>query len=162
MVRHSPHNSRLSAIRNGGDVFARRTTRRGLQIHHSKRQTLKTIFTRGDEKVVGGAALCGALGLLAWLIHCAYFGGGSVELELVEPVSFSYELDLNEATWPELAQLPGIGPVLAKRIVAYREEATDFQRLDDLQLVRGIGPRTLSRLTPYISQRMSRTAKDDS
>lgn len=55
-------------------------------------------------------------------------------------------LDLNAADPPALEQLPGIGPVLARRIVAHRDRHGPFHRLEDLLQVEGIGPRLLDRL----------------
>ena len=55
-------------------------------------------------------------------------------------------IDLNTATAADLQTLPGIGPVLAGRIIAYRTRHGPFQRLEDLLEVEGIGPRLLQRL----------------
>lgn len=49
-------------------------------------------------------------------------------------------IDINTATAQVLEGLPGIGEVLAARIVAYREEHGLFQRTDQLMAVSGIGP----------------------
>ncbi len=49
-------------------------------------------------------------------------------------------VDLNQATEQQLMRLPGIGEVLAARIVAYREEHGPFHAVDDLDQVSGIGP----------------------
>jgi competence protein ComEA len=60
------------------------------------------------------------------------------------------------ADWPELARLPGIGEVIAKRIVAYRQEhsttggAPVFQSPQDLDAVSGIGPKLVDRISPYL------------
>ncbi len=55
-------------------------------------------------------------------------------------------LDLNRASAQELDALPGIGPVLAARIVQHRERNGAFRRIEDLAAVRGIGPRAMERL----------------
>jgi competence ComEA-like helix-hairpin-helix protein len=55
-------------------------------------------------------------------------------------------LDLNSATRAELEMLPGVGPALAERIIAERTAAGAFASVDDLDRVKGIGPRTLERL----------------
>ena len=55
-------------------------------------------------------------------------------------------LNLNTATLAELESLPGIGPVLARRIV----EARPFQSVDDLARVKGIGPRRLEEVRPLV------------
>ena len=48
-------------------------------------------------------------------------------------------ISLNSATVEELEQLPGVGPVLAARIVADREANGPFTSLDDLSRVSGVG-----------------------
>jgi competence protein ComEA len=55
-------------------------------------------------------------------------------------------VDLNRASISELDALPGIGPVLARRIVEHRAAHGPFASLDELLAVRGIGPRLLERL----------------
>ena len=55
-------------------------------------------------------------------------------------------LDLNSATAVELEELPGVGPVLARRIVEHRTSRGGFHRLDDLLQVKGVGPRLLDGL----------------
>lgn len=58
--------------------------------------------------------------------------------EEAEP-EISYPLDLNAATAEELETLPGVGAILAERIVSYREAVGGFQTLEELQQVNGIG-----------------------
>lgn len=60
-------------------------------------------------------------------------------------------VNLNEATAGDLEALPGIGPVLAGRIVAHRNQHGPFRRLEDLQQVSGIGPPSLEQLKPHLS-----------
>lgn len=55
-------------------------------------------------------------------------------------------VDLNGAPAEVLEELPGVGPVLAARIVAWREANGPFASLDDLVEVSGIGPRVLAGL----------------
>jgi competence protein ComEA len=59
-------------------------------------------------------------------------------------------LDLNTATVAELDRLPGIGPVLAARIVAEREKRP-FASVNDLRRVSGIGPKKLDALRPLVT-----------
>src|SRR5262245_50334576 len=67
------------------------------------------------------------------------------------PTSGPAPLDLNRASAEELEALPGIGPVLARRIVLDRRESGRFRRAEDLLRVRGVGPRLLERLRPRIA-----------
>lgn len=60
-------------------------------------------------------------------------------------------LDLNRATAVELDALPGIGKVLAERIVEWREREGPFQSVDDLGKVEGIGPALLAKLAPLVT-----------
>jgi competence ComEA-like helix-hairpin-helix protein len=60
-------------------------------------------------------------------------------------------VDLNRATASELETLPGVGPVLAGRIIAHRERHGAFRHPDELLAVRGIGPRLLARLQARVT-----------
>lgn len=55
-------------------------------------------------------------------------------------------VDLNSASVEELDALPGIGPVLASRIVDYRQQCGPFERFEQLTNVAGIGPKRLAAL----------------
>jgi competence ComEA-like helix-hairpin-helix protein len=59
-------------------------------------------------------------------------------------------LDLNRATAQELDALPGLGPALARRIVAYRESHGPFRAVPELDQVPGIGPSRLARLAELL------------
>jgi competence protein ComEA len=50
-------------------------------------------------------------------------------------------INLNTATVKELGTLPGIGPALAKRIVAFREQRHGFKRIEELLAIPGISER---------------------
>ncbi len=60
-------------------------------------------------------------------------------------------LDLNAATQADLEELPGIGPVTAGHILAWREEHGRFSSVDELLEVSGIGERTLAQLEPLVT-----------
>ena len=59
-------------------------------------------------------------------------------------------IDLNRASREELERLPGIGPVMAQRILTLRENAGRFRELEELRSVQGIGPATIERLRPLV------------
>ncbi len=65
-------------------------------------------------------------------------------------------IDLNSAQSRELALLPGVGPVLAKRIVENRNRLGPFRTVDDLSRVHGIGPKTIERLGDVCEVRLDR------
>lgn len=62
-------------------------------------------------------------------------------------------VNLNAASADELAELPGIGEVLAGRIIAWREKNGPFARIDQVMAVSGIGPATYERIRPYVLAR---------
>ena len=62
-------------------------------------------------------------------------------------------VDLNRATAEELRALPGIGPVMADRIVALRKERGRFTKLEELMEVQGVGAKTFARLKPLMKIR---------
>lgn len=59
-------------------------------------------------------------------------------------------LSINRATAKELEKLPGIGPVLASRIIEFRKINGNFQSVDDLRKVQGIGASTLEKFRSKI------------
>ncbi len=78
------------------------------------------------------------------------WGATPVEIERLAPLELDTRLDLNAATWVELSQLDGVGETLAERIVERREMRGPFESVDDLDAVKGIGPKTLERLRPHL------------
>jgi len=61
-----------------------------------------------------------------------------------------HSLDLNYSTAQELDALPGIGPVLAQRIIDHRNKVGAFQSIDELDQVKGIGVKTLKKISPLL------------
>lgn len=58
-------------------------------------------------------------------------------------------INVNTAPAAELQRLPGVGPVTASAIIAART-AKPFESVNDLDRVKGIGPKTLDKLRPFI------------
>jgi competence protein ComEA len=63
----------------------------------------------------------------------------------------SQKIDVNRAEPWLLEVLPGVGEVLAQRIVDYRNENDSFRRIEDLLQVEGIGPATLEKIRDCIT-----------
>ena len=61
------------------------------------------------------------------------------------------KVDLNRAGVEELVKLPGIGEVVAERIVNYRTEHGGFEAPEELMNVRGIGEKTYLKLESYLT-----------
>jgi len=64
----------------------------------------------------------------------------------------------NNTSWASLARLPGFGPQKAKNLIEYRQQykaannqKEPFSCADDLQMVKGIGPKTVDKIRKYIT-----------
>ena len=68
-----------------------------------------------------------------------------------ETVAVTFPIDINRADAEQLTALPGIGKVLAGRIVAYREENGSFLSTQELQNVEGIGEKRLEAMLDLIT-----------
>ncbi|MCX6142981.1 MAG: helix-hairpin-helix domain-containing protein [Ignavibacteriales bacterium] len=60
-------------------------------------------------------------------------------------------VNINMATKAELTSLPGIGDVLADRIIRQREEQGEFETISELQKVKGISKKKFEKLKPLIA-----------
>jgi competence protein ComEA len=118
-----PAGSRVvDAVRAAGGL------RRGGQLGGTN---LARILTDGERIEVGGQ-------------EAAAGGGGAGGAGGAGPV------DLNTATAEQLDALPGIGPVTAAKILAWRSTHRRFSVVDELAEVPGIGPKTLEDLRPLV------------
>jgi competence protein ComEA len=59
-------------------------------------------------------------------------------------------IDINRASPEDFKKLPGIGPGLARQIVAYRQKHGPFRRVEELMAIRGIGYKKWEAIRPYI------------
>jgi competence protein ComEA len=59
-------------------------------------------------------------------------------------------VDLNRASQSQLEELPGVGPVIAQTILTWREQHGRFTRIEELQEVDGIGPKTYAQIAPRV------------
>jgi len=59
-------------------------------------------------------------------------------------------VNLNTASEAELETLPGVGPVTAGKILAWRAQHGRFTSIDELQEIDGIGPKTFAQLAPHV------------
>lgn len=60
------------------------------------------------------------------------------------------QVALNTATAEQLERLPGVGPSMAGRILAYRQQAGRFEKIEDLMQVTGIGAKKFAKIAPCV------------
>ncbi len=65
-------------------------------------------------------------------------------------ITHHVRVDINHGSPEALQTLPGIGAVLAERIVEYRREHGNFLSATDIQNIKGIGVKRLEQIRPYI------------
>ncbi|HQP31461.1 MAG TPA: helix-hairpin-helix domain-containing protein [Deltaproteobacteria bacterium] len=68
-------------------------------------------------------------------------------------------LNINSATVDELKMLPGVGPGIARDIVAYRQAKGPFKNVADLDKVKGIGKKKFEEIKPYCTLEGKSTLK---
>ena len=91
--------------------------------------------------------------LTALLVSAIVLSGGSSALaQSDKPAAPSKAaINLNTATVDQLDDLPGIGRSTAQRILEYRQKHGDFQKIEQLMNVKGIGEKSFLKLKPLIT-----------
>jgi competence protein ComEA len=108
------------------------------------------LLSRTDQTAVAALIAATLLATVGWWLAHGGWRGETIELEQAKPLGYQFQVDINAADVQELNQLPGVGPVLARRIIDSRESKGPFAAIDDLRRVPGIGPKTLKRIRPYL------------
>lgn len=108
------------------------------------------LLRRADQAFVAVLVAVAMAAMAFWWAAQGGWRGRLIEVQRADPLVARFEVDINKADWPELMQLPGVGPTLAHRIVDSRLTDGPFADHDDLRRVQGIGPKTLERIRPYL------------
>lgn len=114
------------------------------------RISVRSLLRRGEQ-----------LGIALVVVAAVALGGiyfATLQMRRVELIDIDeaplierpFLVDVNQAEWAELAQLPGVGETIARRIVESRQTQGPFLDHSDLQRVKGIGPRTIESLRGYL------------
>ena len=80
-----------------------------------------------------------------------YLPSKSETLRSTSPTNSHSIININRASASLFDSLPGVGPVIAARIVQFRKENGPFSNLEDLQKVAGIGPKLFMRIKDRLS-----------
>lgn len=107
------------------------------------------LFTRTQRLILLALAALLVLGL-ALTKHRRLASAQPIDVLPGSAEAYRLRLDVNAASWQELAVLPGIGEAKARAIVAERETNGPFSSTSDLDRVPGIGGKTIEDLSRYI------------
>ena len=110
------------------------------------------LLRRADQAAVGTIAFMAMLVLTVHWIQQWRHNRGVIDIEHAKPRVATFLVDVNAAQWPEIAQIPDVGETLARRIVDVRAAGGPYHDLADLRRrVKGIGPKTLEKITPFVA-----------
>jgi competence protein ComEA len=107
------------------------------------------IAATAQTLIAGAVAACLAAAA-SWLTLAGGFSGRLVDHEAPPAPTARFTVNVNTASAVELAQLPGLGPAMAQRIVDHRAAHGDFPSLDALLDVPGVGEATLAAIRPHL------------
>jgi competence ComEA-like helix-hairpin-helix protein len=99
---------------------------------------------------VAAAVAVALVAMAVWFAVSGGLRGGLVHHDAAPASGVVYTVDVNTAGAEELAQLPGLGPSTAQRIVVHRTTRGPFTSIEGLLDVPGIGPATLEQLRRHV------------
>ena len=107
-------------------------------------------FRRSDQPaIVGALIVCfGVLGGWFFMQKAESVAFGDVDRAVTR--EFAFQIDLNRAGANEIAVLPGVGKILAERIVDYRDRRGRIASVEELLEINGIGKKVLEKFRPYL------------
>jgi competence ComEA-like helix-hairpin-helix protein len=123
-------------------------------IQHSTFNIQFACFSPKQQQVLGICCLLYGIWLL-WVVYAdAQLTIETAPLTQPDPPELQVYIDppinLNTSTSAELQLLPSVGPVMAQRIISYRDRYGLFTSFDALSNVKCIGPKTIKKLQYYL------------
>jgi competence protein ComEA len=87
---------------------------------------------------------------LALMVLCPLAPGIANAAGSKQDVPAAGQIDINNANAEQLTVIPGIGKVMAERIVQFRDQNGSFKRIEDLLKIKGIGEKSFQKIRPYV------------
>jgi competence ComEA-like helix-hairpin-helix protein len=116
-----------------------------------KDRLIETLFVRrAQQTVIAALVLAAMIAVGLWWWRNGGADGGLVDYDRLPQREARFLVNVNTAPAAELAELPGVGQVLAERIIEHRETQGPFRSLNDLKQVKGIGDRILETMAPHV------------
>ena len=127
----------------------------GIITEHDDKEELISVVAHGVESVI---LIAGQAGIFYKYIagrkdyKTEYERNKNKELEDYIGVDRDYnKININYAPLGEIIQLPHIGPTIGQNIIDYRNNVKEFDSINELKRVQGIGDSILKEITPYIT-----------
>jgi DNA uptake protein ComE-like DNA-binding protein len=115
-------------------IHGRRAAPPGASSSAAERQKLKDLENQAKQAKLGG-----------WAANIERSSAPAGSVPSKNARLFPAKFDINAATEKELRLIPGIGPVMARRII----DSRPFRSADDLKKVNGIGEKKYDQIRPY-------------
>ena len=112
---------------------------------------LRLVIRRSEQPIIAGLVGISLIAMAIYFWSQSFVRSGLINIDQAAPREQHFLVDLNSASWPELANLPGIGETFARSIVQYRERHGPFGSHQELMNISGIGPVKLKKLRTYLS-----------
>jgi DNA uptake protein ComE-like DNA-binding protein len=123
-------------------IYGRTATPPGGSTSAAERQRLEELEREAKQRKAGGWGMSGQPSKAATATPQAFPNSSHPHAKETPELG---KIDVNTATEKELRSVPGIGPVMAARIIAARP----FRSADDLKKVNGIGDKNYAKIRPY-------------
>ncbi len=118
-------------------------------IQNSRLGRLGLLLRRHEQVTLFGILVVCSILLCGYFLQLHWAHGKLIDIDEMDYESAAYSIDLNQADWPELANIPNIGEKLSKAIIDFRRAHGRFESIDQLNNVPGIGPAKLRLLREY-------------
>ena len=120
------------------------------ELVHANASARSWIFRTAEQPIIATFVLFGAVTMVVYFIQQGGLRQRVIEIDRAPKREITFQIDINEAPWPEMTLLPGVGETLARRIVADRVKNGKYFEMHDLTRVDGIGPKTLEQIQPFL------------
>ncbi|MFC1620986.1 ComEA family DNA-binding protein [Candidatus Omnitrophota bacterium] len=106
-------------------------------------------ISRSERSLILILLLAGLL--CAGLSYYLKVTNSSCQSEIINIEEPLFLININTASALELERLPGIGPILAGDIVAYRQNTGGFKKITELKNIKGIGDKKLEKIKDHVT-----------
>ncbi len=108
------------------------------------------LLRRADQAAIAAVALAAVVMIGGYWFVQAKLRGRVIDLDTSQPRVAVFQVDLNQADWPELLQLPDMGESLARQVVAWRQTHGPFHDIAELRKIKGIGVKKFAAMKPFL------------